>query len=505
MNLLYPNHLTADTDESFRKDAAALETLTSLGIGAILTADEKDLFRILTADPEVIRYRQAEFADLSAIPTLHETLRKLREYIGQLRELSRKRTALGQTTEDVLYSFGEVSLFIDMVNDITNELSVIGTPSSEGFRTLFSSVSGIASDPSFIEITEFVGKLQKSIQNARSVTLGMNLDATFSVYEAGVVSLNDDYYTNGGLFTTVFGKKGSGSDLKVFAPLISPEASASFESAIYSVLNSTVSRSFTKARTKLLSYIRDVISALYTIYDDLAFLLTGYDFLAQLKEKRVKVCLPTLGAAAISAKKLMNPALLKKLKPHEITANDILPHDDVTIRLITGPNSGGKSVFLKSVGIAAVLASLGLPIPAESFELPEINAIYCHFPAKDSASDSRLVEECKAMKEILDSADGSTLLLMDETFSGTNSTEGAVIACEVLKTLQSKRTVVFFSTHLHDITAKLDEFNEKAPHILPLSAEYADSRRTYRIIEGISDRSSHAMEIARLYGLEFGG
>lgn len=107
------------------------------------------------------------------------------------------------------------------------------------------------------------------------------------------------------------------------------------------------------------------------------------------------------------------------------------------------------------------------------------------------------------MKAILDCADERSLLLMDETFSGTNSTEGAVIAGEVLKTLQHKRTTVFFSTHLHDIASAIDEFNRKLPHILPLSAEHTNGKRTYRIIEGITDRSSYAMEIARLYGLEY--
>ena len=108
----------------------------------------------------------------------------------------------------------------------------------------------------------------------------------------------------------------------------------------------------------------------------------------------------------------------------------------------------------------------------------------------------------KAMREIIDELDESSLLLMDETFSGTNSAEGAVIAGEVIGILQEKRSHVFFSTHLHDISDRIDEFNRFTPKVLPLSAEYADGKRTYRIVEGVSDRSSYALEIARRFGLE---
>lgn len=502
MNLLYPHALTAETDESFRKDADALQALELLEIGKLLVADEKDLFRLLTANPDVIRYRQAQFHDLMTVPGLADVLRKTREYIGQLRELSRKRAALGSTTEDILYSFGEVSLFLDMIRDLTAAADALPPLSSEGLCALFDLLRHMAADEHFSDISVLIEKLQKGIKMPCSITLGLNLDVTFGVHEAGVVSINDDYYTNSGFFATVFGKKASEGDLKVFMPLVSPEASAGFESVVYNALNTTISRSFAKARAQLLSYIRETVSALYPLYDDLTFLLTGYDFLASLAEKRLTVCDPAQGTT-LSAKKLKNPALLAKMKSYDITASDILPHDDVTIRLITGPNAGGKSVFLRSVGIAALLAALGLPVPAEACTLPAFSAVYCHFPAKDSADDSRLVEECKTMRAVLDAADEHSLILMDETFSGTNSSEGAVIAAEVIKTLQSRHIPTFYSTHLHDLADQIPVFNTRLPHVLPLSAGYEDGKRTYRIVEGNADRFSYAMEIARAYGLAF--
>ena len=503
MNLLYPNNLTSETDTSFRRDSYALRSLEELGIGELVSVNPGDLLRLLTSDPEVIAYRQAELTDMAETPELAPVLAKLREYIGTLRELSRKRTALGTSTEDVLYSFGEVSTFIEMIDGICADTAAIPSPASEGFTSLFDTLRTMAADENYALARDTVAKLEKSIKYARSVTISVNLNPTFGVYEAGVVSINSDYYTNSGFFATLFGRKPKKDeeDLKVFAPLVSPEASPGFESAIYGVLNSAISKSFSKARAILLTYIRETVSELYPIYDDLTFLLRTHEALTEMKEKFLKISFPKIGGTW-KAENLANPALLRKMKGFDITKSDIHPHPDVSIRVITGPNAGGKSVFLRSVGTAVFMTCLGLPVAAESFTMPPVTSVFCHFPAKDTAADSRLVEECKAMREIIDETDENSLLLMDETFSGTNSAEGAVIAGEVIGILQEKRPQVFFSTHLHDISDRIDEFNEYSPKVLPLSAEYADGKRTYRIVEGISDRSSYAMEIARRFGLE---
>lgn len=503
MNLLYPTPLTSETDESFRRDSHAKASLDALGIGELVSMDSNDLLRLLTSDPSVIAYRQAELDDMEKISGLTDVLTKLREYLGTLRELSRKRTALGSSTEDILYSFGEVSTFIEMIDSLCTDIDTLPSPSSDGFAELFGTLRRMASDENFSLARETVEKMEKSIKYARSVTIGVNLNPSFGVYEAGVVSINSDYYTNSGFFATVFGRKPKKDegDLKVFAPLVSPEASPGFENAIYNVLNSAVSKSFAKARSILLTYIRETVSELYPIYDDLTFLLRTSEALSEMKAKFLKTTLPIIGGTW-KAEKLANPALLKKMKGFDITASDILPHEDVSLRVITGPNAGGKSVFLRAVGTAVFMTCLGLGVAAESFTMPKITSVFCHFPAKDSLDDSRLVEECKAMREIIDELDENSLLLMDETFSGTNSAEGAVIAGEVIGILQEKRSHVFFSTHLHDISDRIDEFNRFTPKVLPLSAEYADGKRTYRIVEGVSDRSSYALEIARRFGLE---
>ena len=119
MNLLYPTQLE---DNSFRKDHTALVSVKALGLPRLLAMEELDILRLLTADPDVLAYRQEIFRDLKENPALYDILKKLRDYLADLRDLSQKRAVMGSSTEDVLYSFGELKVFIDMILEITGSV-----------------------------------------------------------------------------------------------------------------------------------------------------------------------------------------------------------------------------------------------------------------------------------------------------------------------------------------------------------------------------------------------
>ncbi|MBQ2725067.1 MAG: hypothetical protein IJF78_05115 [Clostridia bacterium] len=500
MNLLYPTQLE---DNSFRKDHTALTSVKALGLPRLLAMEELDILRLLTADPEVLAYRQEIFRDLKENPTLYDILKKLREYLADLRDLSQKRVATGSSTEDVLYSFGELKVFIDMILEITESVGHFRPQlTSRALIGLLDTMDKIRNDASFPEVKGYVDKILATLRFPRSVTLGVNLNARFEPYEVGVVSINNEYYIGGGLFSTMFGKTAADGGLRCNTPLVSGEAAASFSNAIYSVINADIARSLKKARSMMLAYIQNTVAELAVVYDDLNFILRGAEYVRDLEIRKVHTVLPEMGKSLVFHR-LINPALLRKLSAGQIISNDVSFPEDSCILLITGPNSGGKSVYVKAVGIAVLTAQLGLPIAAVSGKMPVFTSVYYHFPAEDSADDSRLVEECKAMREILDGTDEHSLILMDESFSGTGSAEGAVIAEEVLKTIRHRRASAIYSTHLHELAARVPVLNEKSPKIVTLSAEYVSGRRTYRVIPTKPGGRSYAYEIARQYGLGF--
>ena len=499
MSLLW---LSDAPDTSFDRNPAALAVVKALGIKRLLGLEDAAVLNFLTADPDVIRRRQAIFRDLEKHPELDGVLRRLRDYVNDLRELAQKRSMLGRSTEDVLYSFGEVTVFIEMIHEITGAMAEL-SPESDALLELFDMLNEIAQDKRFSEIADYTEKLTNGTKFARSITVGLNLDATFGVHEAGVVSINDDYFTAGDLFSTIFGTHPPG-ELRCITPLVGGEKSAGLDQAVYNALNSRLSRSFLRARQVLLEYIQSTVSKVYPLADELLFLRRTNEFLTDIRARGGRLCLPEI-ADEFTVTKLWNPTLLRKVEYGRIVPNDVSANPDTPILLLTGPNSGGKSVYLRSVGIAAVLFQLGLPIPAREAKMPLFHRFFCHFPTEDTADDSRLVEECRAMREILDELDADSLLLMDESFSGTASAEGAVIAGEVLKTIRDRRAVTVFSTHLHELASRetIEAFNRKSPKIKPLSAAYEEGRRTYRITEQTDSGSSYAYEIAKLYGLQY--
>ena len=500
MNLLYPFDCV---DETFRKDARALASVKALGLTRLLAMEELDLLRLLTADRAVLAYRQAIFRDLGQNPALYDVLKKLREYLADLRNLSQKRVAMGSSTEDVLYSFGELKVFIDMISEITDSVEEFREKlTSDALLSLIGTMDRIRTDPSFPEVKGYVDRILSTLRFPRSVTLGVNLNARFEPYEVGVVSINSDYYIGGGLFSAMFGKTEKEGGLRCNTPLVTGEAAASFSNAIYSVINTDIARSLKKARSMMLSYIQNTVSGLVSVYDDLTFILRGAEYIRELEAKKIHTALPVFGEN-LHLHRLINPALLRKMSAGQIISNDVTLPDDACVLLITGPNSGGKSVYVKAIGTAVLTAQLGLPVPAVEGNLPVFGSVYCHFPAEDSADDSRLAEECRAMREILDGTDADSLILMDESFSGTGSAEGAVIAEEVLKTIRHRRAVCVYSTHLHELAARVPALNEKSPKIVTLSAEYVSGRRTYRVIPTEPGGRSYAYEIAKQYGLEF--
>jgi len=119
MHLLYP---ASAEDTSFRKDDMTLHAIKALGLPRLLTMDALDILQFLSADPSVLSWRQAIFGDMKRIPPLYDILKKLRTYIADLRDLSRKRMEGGNATEDVLYSFGELKVFIEMIGEMTAAL-----------------------------------------------------------------------------------------------------------------------------------------------------------------------------------------------------------------------------------------------------------------------------------------------------------------------------------------------------------------------------------------------
>jgi len=175
--------------------------------------------------------------------------------------------------------------------------------------------------------------------------------------------------------------------------------------------------------------------------------------------------------------------------------------DGIRTLVVSGPNAGGKTVVLKTIGLMALMCRHGIPLPAdEGTVMPLFTRLWCHIgDEQDVAADlSTFSGSMAATSRLLEVADDATLVLFDELGAGTDPLEGAAIGCALLEELSNRGAVSVVSTHLAAIALAAGA----ADGMENAAVEYdeATQRPTYVLSVGRPGRS-RALEIAHRMGV----
>jgi DNA mismatch repair protein MutS2 len=174
--------------------------------------------------------------------------------------------------------------------------------------------------------------------------------------------------------------------------------------------------------------------------------------------------------------------------------------DEFTI-LVSGPNTGGKTVLIKGVGLLALLAQSGIipPLGPHS-SLPVFTKVFADIGDRQSiaASLSTFSAHVAVLREILDGAGAGSLVLLDEIGSGTDPAEGGALAAATLKTLTRRRAITLATTHLGALKQLAAETVGIVNASLQFDAETLTP--TYRLLKGVPGRS-YGLAIARRLGV----
>ncbi|MDX5895513.1 hypothetical protein SIL72_15905 [Rubrobacter radiotolerans] len=229
-----------------------------------------------------------------------------------------------------------------------------------------------------------------------------------------------------------------------------------------------------------------VLSFFGVLRTELAFYIGCVNLHGRLAEKGEPVCFPDpkpAGVPVLSARQLYDVCLSLHLEERTV-GNDVDAENKLLV-MVTGANQGGKSTFLRSVGLAQLMMQSGMFAPAESFRADICKGVFTHYRREEDAGmeSGKLDEELRRMSEIADSITANCILLCNESFAATNEREGSEIARQVIRALTEADVKVVFVTHLFDLAHGFHI--QGSDDVLFLRAERRpDGGRTFRLLEG---------------------
>jgi len=249
--------------------------------------------------------------------------------------------------------------------------------------------------------------------------------------------------------------------------------------------------------TKQVAEIREPLAVSFSV-------LTELDVIFARGKYSIEICgnPPMISSAPyIKLSNARHPILLQHLKREKTVPLSIELGGDTQTLIITGPNAGGKTVAMKTVGLLTLCAQAGIHIPANSeSEIFPFQKIFVDIGDDQSIENdlSTFSSHLNSLHKILEEADASSLVLIDEIGAGTDPSEGGALAAVVLQDLTARKAITIATTH-HGM---LKVFAHETPGMDNASMEFDQESLspTYRFRSGIPG-SSYAFELAERLGI----
>jgi hypothetical protein len=265
------------------------------------------------------------------------------------------------------------------------------------------------------------------------------------------------------------------------------------------IVSSLRQRGISRAAIALAQSADHVLSFFKMLRTELAFYAGCLNLNDKLSAKGELVCFPVPFSADERKhcfRGLYDVCLSLHLEPRAVGNEANANGKSVTI--VTGANQGGKSSFLRGIGLAQLMMQCGMFVAAEAFEAELCPGLFTHYKREEDATmkGGKLDEELARMSDIADHITPNSLLLLNESFAATNEREGSEIATQIVRAMLEKRVKVFFVTHLYEFARAL--FESKTECVFFLRAErLADGTRTFKLLEHEPLETSYGEDLYR--------
>lgn len=208
---------------------------------------------------------------------------------------------------------------------------------------------------------------------------------------------------------------------------------------------------------------------------ELEFYIKISELVRRLERLRLNFCKPVIGKDKRDKTKIEGlydlSLAFQRIKDgkyelsKEVVCNDLSFDEDGEIFVLTGPNKGGKTTFIRSIGIAQILFQAGCFVPALQAEMSVVDIIHTHFPEEETLGidRGRLGEEAKRISVIINKSTSKSLVLLNETFSSTRRIDGYYLGRDVLKILMKLKCKGIYVTHFGELADDIEALNKEVP------------------------------------------
>ena len=496
-----------------QENANGAQLCRTLGLDKLLGFDVSGYF---TCSADVIAGRQRVFRCIDETPGLFESFERIFEKLEDL-TTAYESTTIGinrNSNEITLNSVCAINAFISFIETSYAELRYFDLGSKD-LEDFFGYIKKEKESPEFAALKANVEKITENVRYAKSVTIGVNLDANMRPLESGLVSVNTQPYRSSSFLDKLFGV--SFNDPKDFECLvpISELGSAANRDEIATInfklnnaLNKVLGKQFKKLDAGTKEYMEKMCADLTGMQSALDFYLFAVRFFRAAREKGLPTCLPKISDGGnYSVNGLYNERIANAKGVGNTVPNSLVFDDAGKVYVLTGANSGGKTVFLESLAEAQTMFQLGLPVFARSAEMFPFDNIRVYFVTESEDEKNlygRFENEAVWFSENIKAAGKRDLFIMDELFSGTSAGEACEIALSSMKMINARGGYGVFSTHLHEL-AKTVSGHAGEPEFKGLdnlTVETDGDVRSYSVARKTPDSfESKAVSIARKYGI----
>jgi DNA mismatch repair ATPase MutS len=434
-------------------------------------------------DPAELLYRQAVLRDcLENRGVIRAIYRVAVEAIGA--ERKQYLGVLGDYPDSILRrSVSVVQMFVEALKEIRNVASIHAAKfESEGFLRLFASLRAELDDAYFATVQGHLRKLQ--------FRHGILVSARLGKGNKGVDYVLRNPRGPSGSWLTRLLAKGPPSYTFHLHPRDEGGARA---------LSDLRQRGLNLVANALAQSADHILSFLKILRVELAFYIGCVNLAEQLAGIQGRTCFPVplpVGRRAHACQGLYDVCLALSMR-RQVVAND-LRADGKNVVVITGANQGGKSTFLRSIGLAQAMMQCGMFVPASSFCANVCDGLVTHYKREEDRSmrSGKLDEELVRMSRIVDRLTPNALILFNESFAATNEREGSEIARQITLALSERGIKLFFVTHLYAFAHALEQAG-LAGALFLRAERRADGTRSFRVVEGAPRRTSYGQDLYR--------